>query len=374
MNFANVKTWTIQEGEVIVVKDNNNSRIIWQKQTGPDYSEPFYVENITNSTETLTIRGQDSNVFLIEYSTDKNNWNTLGTTSSTSITLNLNPTDKIYLRANTNFWKYTRILGCSKVGGNIMSLLYGSNFTGNETMFPSNDIGVFNSLFNAGIGSINTNLRDSADLILPANVLNEECYESMFNNCSNLINTPRLNAMNLAHRCYRSMFYRCSSLQHAPLLPATVLAQGCYVAMFTGCTSLVNSPVMYANTLERQCCATMFSGCTSLKTIPNLLATTLSDYCYQNMFSGCTSLKKVDLLPAATLVTGCYTDMFNGCTALEYVKCLATSGIDTSGTPDNSTYEWLYNVSSTGTFVKAAGVTWPRNSSGIPSGWTVQEV
>jgi hypothetical protein len=56
--------------------------------------------------------------------------------------------------------------------------------------------------------------------------------------------------------------------------------------------------------------------------------------------------------------------MFFGCTNLKYVKCLAT---DISAT--NCLTNWLYNVSSTGTFIQTAGITWPRGASGIPTGW-----
>lgn len=54
---------------------------------------------------------------------------------------------------------------------------------------------------------------------------------------------------------------------------------------------------------------------------------------------------------------------------LNYIKCLAT---DISAS--NYTNSWVADVSSTGTFVKATGVTWPTGASGIPSGWTVQDV
>jgi hypothetical protein len=60
--------------------------------------------------------------------------------------------------------------------------------------------------------------------------------------------------------------------------------------------------------------------------------------------------------------------MFEGCTKLSYVKCLAT---DISAT--DCTYNWLYNVASSGTFIKAANTDWSRNSSGIPDGWTVRK-
>ena len=62
--------------------------------------------------------------------------------------------------------------------------------------------------------------------------------------------------------------------------------------------------------------------------------------------------------------------MFQNCTSLSYIKCLATN-ISASNSHDN----WLYNVASTGTFVKPTSMTlFPEGANGIPSGWTVVNV
>lgn len=114
-----------------------------------------------------------------------------------------------------------------------------------------------------------------------------------------------------------------------------------------------------------------FSGCTGLSIVSNLVLPALTIYtnCYQRMFKNCTSIETAPDIPATTLKRGCYSSMFDGCTNLKYVKCLATKGLS-SGAP---LYNWLHGVSPTGTFVKAAGVSWESGQSGIPSGWTVIE-
>lgn len=90
--------------------------------------------------------------------------------------------------------------------------------------------------------------------------------------------------------------------------------------------------------------------------------------CYNNMFRMCVNLTTAPELPATTLAEGCYLEMFLGCTNLNYIKMLAT---DISAT-DCLKY-WVNNVASTGTFVKNAAMTsLPTGTSGIPSGWTVQ--
>ena len=234
--------------------------------------EPFYVENTTSNTQTLRIIGVDgkrgySGGFTVEYSSDKENWTTFGTTSTTALRRTIAPGEKLYLRANTTGWSdssgekgYTAITGVSKVGGNIMSLLYGANFTGEETTFPTGSTGYqFAGLFDS-----NTALENAADLILPAELM-DRCYQEMFN------------------------------------------------------------------------------GCTSLTTAPDLLQARLAGFSYLKMFYNCTNLN--------------------------YVKCLLVTG--------HIGYDnlyWMTNVGASGTFVKAAGVSWPTGADGIPSGWTVEEV
>ena len=165
------------------------------------------------------------------------------------------------------------------------------------------------------------------------------------------------------------LFFGCTVLTTAPELPAETLATNCYGNMFEGCTSLTTAPVLPAPALAEDCYYGMFSDCTSLTTAPELPATTLATYCYNNMFSGCTSLETAPVLPAETLVESCYGHMFYGCTNLKNVTMLATD-ISAEGCLDY----WLYNVATTGTFYKAAGMeesAFSRNSGGIPTGWTV---
>jgi hypothetical protein len=85
------------------------------------------------------------------------------------------------------------------------------------------------------------------------------------------------------------------------------------------------------------------------------------------MFDNCKALASAPELKAAKLVSGCYAYMFRDCTLLGNVTCLATNpGSD-------YTDDWLSGVPSSGTFIKKSGVTWPSGSSGIPTGWTVQQ-
>lgn len=197
--------------------------------------------------------------------------------------------------------------------GNIMSLLFGDNFSGQTDLTGYNNafVFLFNGLYDYG------KIVNAENLILPASTMVDSCYDTMF--------------------------YNCTSLTTAPVLPATTLSQNCYKQMFFGCTSLT--------------------------TAPELLATTLADYCYGSMFRGCTSLTAAPVLPATTLAKRCYDSMFIGCTNLNSITCLAT---DKSA--NRCTYSWVNGVAANGTFTKAASMSsWTTGASGIPSGWTVQD-
>ena len=112
----------------------------------------------------------------------------------------------------------------------------------------------------------------------------------------------------------------------------------------------------------------MFSDCSSLTKAPELPATTLANYCYDSMFNDCNSLAKAPELPATTLANYCYSSMFRFCGKLRYIKAMFTT------TPSVSyTYDWVWGVSSTGTFVKNKNATWNVvGNNGIPNGWTVK--
>lgn len=294
--------------------------------SGPvvDYTEPFYIKNPNNSAITATIKRSNSQApsLSIQYSSDKTTWTNLGTTSTSGLTISVPANSKMYFRCSTDYWAYSSYYNyftatsSFNIGGNILSLLYGSNFTGNETSLPSVSSASFYSL------------------------------RSVFKDSVNLIDASRL------------------------MLPATTLLTGCYQYMFSGCTGLTTAPeTLPATTLQTNCYQQMFYGCTSLTTPPTLPATTLANDCYNNMFSGCTSLTTAPDLPATTLTSGCYRGMFFGCSNLNYIKCLATSI-----TASNCTTYWVYDVvTPTGTFVKNANMSsWTTGVSGIPTGWTVQ--
>jgi hypothetical protein len=123
--------------------------------------------------------------------------------------------------------------GNFKASGNIMSLVYGDNFSGQTSLQGLSY--AFQGLFKncSGLTSID-------NLMLPATTLAESCYDKMFRNCTSLTEVPTdlLPSVRLENNCYNEMFEQCSSLRTAPDLLAPDGAYGCYVLMFYGCSSL----------------------------------------------------------------------------------------------------------------------------------------
>ena len=301
-------------------------------------------ESLINIDNYLTIEASEDgltaslSVNTCEYCIDGDgNWKTL---SAGTTTESINSGQTLSFRGNLQPTKsngigtFTINKKCN-LKGNCMSMLFGDNAADNYSLLNKN-----------------------------------YAFFKLFYSCNNILNVNSnfLPATTLITYCYTNMFYGCTNLTTAPKLPATSLAISCYYGMFGGCTNLTTAPELPATSLSTYCYTGMFYNCTSLTTTPELLATMLAEGCYYNMFYDCTNLTTAPELPATRLAPYCYASMFYRCNKLNYIKMLATD-IPTSSCLDN----WVYNVSSTGTFVKDTAMTsLPTGDSGIPSGWTVQ--
>lgn len=142
---------------------------------------------------------------------------------------------------------------------------------------------------------------------------------------------------------------------------------------FGNTMSLINSTgyTEVENITQQYAFNRLFAGCTGLTDASNLVlpTTTLPLHVYTSLFENCTSLVKSPVLPAPTLSNSCYDEMFKGCSSLSQITCLAT---DISAS--NCLYNWTSGVASTGTFIKASGMTgWGRGNSGIPNNWTIED-
>ena len=290
----------------------------------------------------ISTSNNPENFTTIEYKINGGMWKSI-TSSKDGASFNVNNGDTVRFRGLNSRYYYDSFSGSSavfNVQGNIMSLIYSSNFATETTL--TND-SVFAFLFTECTG-----LTSAENLILPATTLTDSCYEEMFWKCTHLTKAPELPATNLAPSCYKNMFNSCTSLKTAPALPTTTLAQGCYEGMFSNCTSLTAAPALPATDINGSA----------------------GEACYRNMFKDCISLTTAPDLPGNIIgfANLCYSGMFSGCTNLQYIKCL-TLGIGSATSP---TFEWVSGVASTGTFVKHPNATWWETGiSGIPEGWTV---
>ena len=276
----------------------------------------------------------------------------------------------LYWKANNNP-SYTKTIQYSTDGGNTWTSVTSSTQQESGSSYVSKDSGTVITTVQVGDkvlfkgsnssysnGNYGTAFKSDANISVYGNIMsliyNDNYYEQ-----TSIIDD----------NAFSGLFDNCSGLVDAYYLklPATSLTKGCYSHLFDGCINLKYAPsVLPANTLTESCYLSMFWGCSSLTIAPELPATTLAINCYNGMFYDCTSLTTAPELPATILVERCYMSMFYFCRRLNYIKCLAT---DLSA-PDCK-YGWVTGVQTTsGTFVKAAGVTW---SSGIPNNWTVIE-
>ena len=320
------------------------------------------------------------------------------------------------------FWNFRLHYGLRmKVMGNISSLVGGRNY-----LKPYQLYGLFkerdeikNKYLKGGSGDHTTYWTDAHQLILPFKNLSEECYGDMFDSCSSLLSAGPTNlpATEVPERAYRNMFRNCFVLTSMPYIDGTsfsdyscdhmfescsalvasapiydieVTALSCFSNMFSHCNNMLYYPDMKTNIVESGACYCMFEGCKNLKYPPSLNFTTLKAYSCHNMFYenslaytpaitvqnvqtrsfSQTFYKNVNLnhcyLPFSELApSSCYR-MFYNCSGL---KTLAVHFSDWG--PTYTTHEWVYSVSSQGTFYCPETLTRQNGITYIPSRWTV---
>lgn len=198
-----------------------------------DYSiEYFTVEVLENGTLAYSNGGS--------YSTDN------GTTwSSAPSSISVSAGDKLLFKKNNpNNGQQTNVFNGSTVHfnvyGNIMSLFYEDNFSGQTTL---NNLATCKYLF------ASSNVVDAENLVLPATTFGGYCYQNMFNGCTSLTKAPKiLPANNTTTACYEFMFQNCSNLIQAPELPALNADEtACYSDIFRNCSKLNYIKAMFTN-------------------------------------------------------------------------------------------------------------------------------
>lgn len=136
----------------------------------------------------------------------------------------------------------------------------------------------------------------------------------------------------------------CEFLRVAPReLPALNIPNYAYQSMFQDCP-LLNSPIdIKATTAGQQAMGTMFLNCPSLTDSPIIRVQNWGgSWVCGNMFENCTQLAKITFLGTTPQSDG--------------------------------TVNWAKNISTSGVFVKRRGISMLSGVSGIPTGWTVEEI
>lgn len=276
----------------------------------------FYVQNINDTPESMEVYETGDGGITVEISRDGFEWEEWITTEpEQTYTMELQPGEKVYMRSKTNSWENTGMMGMSKVGGNILSLLYGADFDDSQRTLPEG-VQHFNYMFEG------SPLKDAGELIIDVEKAYTQSFWGMFSQCTQLKTPPQIRIGNVGENGCEEMFSGCTSLEYAPALTATVVDKYGYYKMFQGCTSLVSAPTISATTIGDYGCQGMFQGCNSLVSAPTLTATKVGAWGYSQMFRGCTSLVSAPVIAVTDMGNRCCDSMFQGCTALTHVSNL----------------------------------------------------
>ena len=214
----------------------NSDVATWSIPQIHDYSQDYLTFDVITSG-TILWKQVGSVSKTISYSKDDGTtWTEITATTEGGTAINVTAGDKVWLKGTNHSYAVDRVnysgfdggTATYNIQGNIMSLVYGENFSGQTALTGTYN---FCSMFK------HSKAVSAENLILPATSLTDCCYRAMFSNCTTLEVAPALPATTLGSYCYYYMFENCA-ITAAPELRASVLVSNCYANMFTGCTSL----------------------------------------------------------------------------------------------------------------------------------------
>ena len=376
---------------------------------------PFYIEPI-NKNDTITIKTSSATPSY-QYSYNNSTWTT-GTALSTSTTVSIacNGKSKIYFRASTTSgtsWNSVKfdVSGGFDIGGNLLSLSAGSNFT-SATTLPTTYC--FQLMF-----ASNTHIRHAEKLVLGNTLLSDNLnvtgktvtYGYIFNGTlpsyayyqmfyqSSLVSSPRVIGTKQLSGifCCQQMISNCKSLVHGPVSVYCVKAQARSFAYFSsGCSELKYTPLQIYFTTYSSAAGTdakafegAFASCPKMKVginktdLPNASyklngrclitqgdATSipiLATQFFYAIFSGCSNLELMTMkIRSTTTGTNTFQEMFKNCTSLTYIYYACSLKIGSYHS------NWVNGISTQGTLVAPSGSSWSLTAgvSTYPSTWT----
>lgn len=325
INGRAVKAVAVNGQNVKAIGDGTQT--LWE-QAQPDY---FYFEDRSGAANSISITktGDQAEWLSLEYSTDKETWNTW----DFSQTLTLPANGKVYLRGNNTYGfgmnnaKY-HILNCTgnyALGGNLFSTLQDGT-----THYPDR---FGNRLFDGS-----TTLVDISNLNFGNLTISTVTFTWMFQNCTSLETLPNEIGVSL----------------HGSVNPST--ANSHFIQMFQG-DPIANFPTFpNISTITKN---GMYRIALTTAQTPN------------------TSLKYINLSNITTLYNSALYLSFGHCQSLEVVKLGISAWpnfADSTASDYNATYQWLTDVHSTGVFCKNSTLPVTRGDNCIPNNWSIADL
>lgn len=182
-----------------------------------DYSQQYLtITAYGNGSIKWTDSGSDHKN--MQYNINNEGWSDECSSGPVTYTISVQEGDVIQFRGTeTNYGHitlgtlYRAYFDCDfdyEVSGNIMSMQYGGDFQIYQTALKNAEYSF------AGLFMNQTHLISARNLILPATTLRNHCYQSMFEGCTNLIDSPELPAASGQTGCYKTMFKGCTYLEN----------------------------------------------------------------------------------------------------------------------------------------------------------------
>lgn len=338
-------------GEVEIDKGGPNESIDCDQSKIADY---FTITNTGSGKYNLIITiNSTAKKKHFYYTTDDIKW----VKSSDNLEINLEKNEKIRLRCIFN--------GNTEEANKFKSYL---TFSSNDQLDAYTGINVSGDIQSLSAGD---DFKNQNNLATFAN--------GLLSGKSWTFNGIVLPSKNLSPYCYQNMFEGCKNLVEVPELPAETLQDYCYSYMFSGCTKLTKTGQTSWSNTANGCCECMFMGCTGLTEISTLIFSdnvNLTSECYWGMFSNCTNISSVTIhkkvLPDSA--GNCFGRLFAGCSKLSKITYYCDKLGEDLNTGINHTYEWVQDVSSSGTWYNANQQDFRNMSdSEIPNGWRITD-
>jgi len=232
-----------------------------------------------------------------------------------------------------------------------------------------------------------TNLLETPTIKLPSTLISigADAFREMYNGCTNLIKANNIIIENsqletINNESFYQMFNDCTSLITGPKFniydinnPISTIGTYVFYRTFYNCTSLTGGIDYLPNAarIKDQCYRETFRNCTSLIQTPQFTNLDIINYIenrgVNSTFNNCTSITSGIELPSAALGNRMeYYYLYEKCNSLNYVK------VNFTAWKGNSTQGWFANnTSKNGTFVCPAALPQTRGVNNIPNGWTI---